>query len=459
MGVRVEKDTMGKVKIPSSAYYGIFTVRAKENFPISNLTIHPEMNKAIVQIKKASAQTNMDLKALDKKIGNAIVRACNDILKGKYEGEFILNVYQAGAGTPWHMNVNEVVSNVALKILGKRKGSYKIINPHDHVNMSQSSNDVMPSALRIASLLLIERLELEVNKLIISLKKKSKEFRNLAKVARTHYRDAVPITLGQEFGAWASDLEKRLKVVKGSLKNLRGLSLGGTAVGTGFNVPKGFDRNVIKHLKKNINIDLKVAKNKIEETQFMTDFLDLSSGLRSFSIDLGKICGDLILLSSGPTSGFNEIRLPKVEPGSSIMPGKFNPSIVEMLKMVCDQIIGNDEAIKEACKDGSLDLNVMVPIISYNLLQDLDILRNGINVFDNKCVKGIKANKDVLERYFEGNPILATALNKVIGYDRSAEIVKESLKKNKSVKEIVLEKKILNKKQMEKVFSKESFGL
>ena len=450
---RIEKDVMGKVKVPAGAYYGIFSVRAMKNFPISGIGIHPEMNKAIVEIKKSAAQVNMEYGILDKKKGNAIVRACNEILKGKYEDQFILDVYQAGAGTPWHMNVNEVVANVSLEILGKKKGRYDIIDPHDHVNMSQSSNDVMPSATRIACLVLADKLIFEVKRVVSSLDKKAREFRGLAKVGRTHYRDAVPITLGQEFEAWAFDIEKRAKVIKNSLLNLKNLSIGGTAVGTGFNAPKGFDSKVVRHLRKNTGLSLYVAKNKIEETQFMSDFLDLSAALRSLAVDLIKICNDIMFLSSGPMAGISELELPEVEPGSSIMPGKFNPSIVEMLKMVCEQIIGNDETIKQSAESGNLELNVMIPVISHNLLHGMDILTNGIREFNNKCIKGIKANKEVLQEYFEKTLAIGAILNKTIGYDKAAEVVREAIKKKKSIKEIVIEKGILSKKEAEKLFN------
>jgi len=381
---RTEKDVMGKVRVPSKMYYGIFTVRASENFNVSGIGIHYELNRAIVEIKKAAAKANMECGVLDRKLGNAIVKACNEVLRGKYEDQFVLDVYQAGAGTPWNMNVNEVVANVALEILGKKKGNYEVVDPHDHVNMSQSSNDVIISATRIASLILIERFLPELERLIGSLKRKSKEFRKLAKSGRTHYRDAVPITLGQEFGAWASDLEKRLKTIKNSKKNLTSIPIGGTAVGTGFNAPKGFDKKVVKNLNKNLkkslNFRLSVAKNKIEELQFMSDLLDLSAALRSLVVDLDKICNDIMFLSSGPRTGLGEIILPKVEPGSSIMPGKFNPSMAEMLRMVCDQVIGNDASIKEAAQRGNLELNVNAPVIAHGLLQDLDMESLMINV-------------------------------------------------------------------------------
>jgi len=450
-------------------------VRASENFNVSGIGIHYELNRAIVEIKKAAAKANMECGVLDRKIGNVIIKACNEVLRGKYEDQFVLDVYQAGAGTPWNMNVNEVIANIALEILGKKKGSYEVVDPHDHVNMSQSSNDVIISATRIASLILIEKFLPELERLIGSLKRKSREFRKLAKSGRTHYRDAVPITLGQEFGAWASDLEKRSRVIKDSKKNLTSVPLGGTAVGTGFNAPKGFDKKVVgylnKNLKKSLNarararvrgmvkVSVRVAKNKIEELQFMSDLLDLSAALRSLVVDLNKICGDIMFLSSGPRTGLGEIILPKIEPGSSIMPGKFNPSMAEMLRMVCDQVIGNDEAIKEAAKDGNLELNVNAPVIAHNLLQDLDMLRNGIREFNDKCISGIKADKERLKEYFEKTPSLGAVLNRVIGYDKAAEVVKEAVRSKKSVKKVVIEKGILSKKEADKIFKRENFGL
>ena len=461
MKFRIEKDILGKVKVPANAYYGIFTVRASRNFPISGMRINSEMNRALIQIKMAAAHANISSKALNKRIGNAIIKACQKILKdySKYENQFIIDIYQAGAGTPWHMNVNEVIANVSLEILRKRKGNYSVVDPHDHVNLSQSSNDVIPTGIKIASLFLTDKLIQEVRALIQTLKRKGKEFRNLAKAGRTHLRDAVPITLGMEFYAWASDLEKRLQNIEGAKRSLQELQIGGTAVGTGINASSKFSALIIKYLKKQTSLPLISARNKVQQTEFATDFLDLSAVLRSIATDLNKISNDIRLLSSGPMTGLNEIDLPQVEPGSSIMPSKFNPSMAEMLNMVCFQVIGNDATIQQAAQSGELDLNVMTPVIAHNLLQSLEILTNGIREFNNRCVKGIKANKEVLQSYFEKTPAVGTVLNQAIGYDKTAEVIKEAIKRNKSVKSIVIEKGLLNQKEANRLLSKKSFKL
>lgn len=452
---RIEKDILGSVKVPSGAYYGVFTARASENFKISGMKVNPLLNKSIIKIKMAAAYANFECGRLKKKEANAIIKACNLLLKNysDYEDNFPLDVFQAGAGTPAHMNINEVIANLALEILGKKKGQYEFLDPHNHVNFGQSSNDVIPTAIRIASLESSKALEKELGALIASLKDKEKKFSSLVKAGRTHLQDALPITLGQEFGAYRSDLEKRLDFFISSLRNLRSLHIGGTAVGTGANAHRNFSKLAVMNLKKITSLDLSIAKNKIEETQFMSDFLDVSSALRTLATDLNKISNDLKLLSSGPVSGLNEISLPLVEPGSSIMPSKFNPSIIEMMNMVCFQVIGNDHVVQNAVEAGQLELNVMTPLIAHNLLESINILANAVKTFNEKCVKGIKPNRKVLEEYFRKNFSVGTLLNPVIGYDKTAELIKEAIKKNKPVKEVAIEKGVLTKKEADKIFS------
>lgn len=451
---RIERDIMGVIRVPRDAYYGIQTERAKNNFNISGLKIHNELNDAIVQIKIAAARSNMEVGLLNKRIGFAIIRASKEILRGKYDDQFILDVYQAGAGTPWHMNVNEVIANVALESIKQKKGKYNIINPHDHVNMGQSSNDVIPTAIRIATINLTNDLIDEIKNLIRTMRKKGREFKNLSKAGRTHLQDAVHITLGEDFNAWASDLQTRLRDLDYSKQNLYDLGIGGTAVGTGFNTHPRFSKLVVKHLRKQTGLPLKSAQDKIEKTQFMGDFLGLSSELRNFAVDMAKICNDIRLLSSGPRTGLNEIKLPRVEPGSSIMPSKFNPSIAEMMNMICFQVIGNDETIQEAAQAGQLELNVFTPVIAYNLINSLTILKNGIKTFNNKCVSGINANRKVLQYYLEMSPSVGTALTPKIGYDETAKIIKEAIQKNKTIKQVVVEKGLLSKKQADNLFKK-----
>jgi aspartate ammonia-lyase len=454
MRYRTEKDLMGKVNVPSDAYYGIFTVRAEENFPVSGMRINRELNNAIVLIKLCAAFANVEEGNLDKKIGSAIVKSCRKILRGEHDDQFIVDVFQAGAGTPWHMNVNEVVANVASEMLGKDFG---YINAHDHVNRGQSTNDVMPSALRIACLKLSFKLVRSLEDFVASLRRKSFEFDKVIKVGRTHYMDAVPITLGKEFGAWASSLENRIATFKKSLEGLKNLSLGGSAIGTGVNVSKKFSRNVVRYLQKETEIDFTSARDKVEKTQFMTDFLDVSSALRSIAVDIGKVCKDIRLLSSGPTAGLNEIKLPKVEPGSSIMPGKFNPSMAEMLNMVCYQVIGSDFIVGECASSGELELNVMTPIMAHNLLSSLEILRKGVVLFDKICVRGVEANRNVMRAYFERDPIIATVLNNIIGYEKAGEVVKASLKSGRSIKQTSVELGYLTQREAERVFSEDNF--
>jgi len=449
---RTEKDVMGSVKVPKDAYYGIHVVRASKNFPISDQRIHPELNKAITQIKISAAKANMDLGFLQKRIGKAMIRACKEILRGKFDDQFIIDVYQAGAGTPWHMNVNEVITNRALELLGKKKGDYSKIHHHNHPNMGQSTNDVMPSSMRIAAIKLTDHLIPVLKELVKSLKQKSVEFKNLAKAGRTHLRDAAPVTLGQEFKTWADALFQDIRELQHARGNLLAINIGGTAVGTGINTHPNFGKMIVSDLRKQTGLDLKSAKNKMVASQFMNDFLELSAALQRIATTLTKVCNDLRLLSSGPHSGFNELSLPKVEPGSSIMPAKFNPSMAEMLHMVCYQIMGNDETIRRGSAAGQLELNVMTPVIAHNLYQSLELLRNGVREFDKRCVRGIKANTKVLKTYFEASPEIAVALNPKIGYENVAKIVKEAVRTGKTARQIILKKKILSKKELDKLF-------
>lgn len=448
MRYRKERDFLGVKKVPKDAYYGIFTQRAFENFQISNLKFHPELINALAIIKIAAANTNISLKLLDKRKGIAIIKAAKEIINGKFNKEFILDVYQAGAGTSTHMNVNEVIANRANKILKKNS-----VHPNDHVNMGQSSNDVFPTAIRLASLEMLNNLLLTLNFLEKSLRKKGNEFKNVLKSGRTHLQDAVPITLGQEFNAYATSIRKNTVRIKQSVEFVSYLGIGGNAVGTGLNTNPSFRKLVVSHIRNITKLGVKPASDTIETTQFMTDFADLSSRLKLLATDLDKIASDLRLMSSGPRTGFNEIILPVVQPGSSMMPGKVNPSILESLNMICYQVMGNDETISKAALAGQLDLNVMTPVIAYNLLHSIEILNNGINNFVKKCLLGIKANKKICKNYFEISTGVVTALVPYIGYAKSAEIVKESIKTDKTIKQLVLKKKLLTEKQLEKILN------
>jgi aspartate ammonia-lyase len=450
---RLEKDSLGEKNIPKETYYGIQTQRAIENFPISNLKTHKVFVESYLFIKKAAAIANWKCNVLDKKIADAIVFACDKILSGKYMNQFVVDVYQAGAGTSLNMNVNEVVANVALELVGEQLGNYSVINPNDHVNMSQSTNDTYPTAMRIAVLQSLEMFVPVLAKLQNVFQEKSDEFADIIKSGRTHLQDATPIRLGQEFSGYASVLKKHIETINDSKKYLLELGIGGTAVGTGINTPKNYRGIVIEELQKLTGMEFRKAENYFEAMQSMFPFVHLSNLLTNLSLDLIRIANDLRLLSSGPKTGLAEIKLPVVQPGSSIMPGKINPSIPEMVNMVCFQVIGNSTTILLAAQAGQLELNVMMPVINYNLLQSLEILMNAISVFAEKCVKGIEANPERCKNYVEKSMGIATVLNLKIGYSRTAALVKEALERNLPIKKIIVEKKIMSEEEFDRLLS------
>lgn len=452
MKKRIEKDSLGSKKIHYNAYYGIESIRSKENFPISGLKPNKELIKAIAVVKIACTTANYKTKKLDRKKGFAIIKAGKEVLKGRFKDEFIVDPFQAGAGTSFNMNANEVIANRTLELLRKRKGDYETINPHDHVNMSQSTNDVFPTCIRISSLISTQKLINSLKNLEKTLYKKTKQFSNTIKSGRTHLQDALPITLGQEFSGYRYCIKKRIKKISFECENLKELNIGGTAIGTGLNASKKYALNALKEIEKLTKIKFKKSENYFEITQSMSDFCSLSSNLKNLAIELIRIANDLRLLSSGPKTGLNEIILPAVQQGSSIMPGKINPSIPEMLNMVCFQVIGNDTTICLAAQAGQLELNVMMPVIAHNLLQSIEILTNAINVFTNKCVKGIKANKQKCLEYAKKSTAIVTVLTPKIGYDKAAELAKEALKKDKTIIEVAKEKKILSEKEIKRIF-------
>jgi len=458
METRLEKDSLGEKEIQDNLYYGIHTARSIENFQISGIKNNSEFIKAIALLKIACAKANIGLGLLDKKKGSAIISASLEILNGNLNSQFPLDIFHAGSGTSLNMNVNEVIANKALELMQKKKGT-KLIHPNDHVNMGQSTNDIIPSAIRISSLKLLKNLEKELKNLIDSLIKKSNEFKYIIKSGRTHLQDAVPITLGQEFHAYASALSKHLKRLIHCKEFLLYLGIGGNAVGTGLNTRPNFRKLVISHLCQSTKENFKVTLDGIESTQFLTDVLSLSSSLKLIAVDLNKIANDLRLLSSGPKTGFNEIILPAVEPGSSIMPGKTNPSILESLNMVCHKVIGNDTTITISCASGQLELNTHMPIIAHSIFESLAILTSSIKNFNHKCIIGILANKEKCSYYFENSMSIATALNPYLGYDKVAEIVKEAIKRNKTIKEMLIEKKIMKKMEIEKIFNPKSITI
>ncbi len=427
-------------------YYGPETRKALDNFPISGLKPHPVYVSSIVYIKKAAAKVNNHLEILDGKKAQAIIKTCDEILAGKFADQFVVDPYQAGAGTSHNMNINEVIANRASEI------SRLSIHPNDHVNMSQSTNDVIPCTIRITCLMLLPELNLQLRKLKDSFSKKSKRFSQIIKSGRTHLQDALPITLGQEFAAYAKALMSDEKRINQAAVNLLKIGIGGTAVGTGINTHPDYHQLMLKELKNLTKLNLETSGNLIESMQNTADFLHLSSMLRILAQTLIRIGNDLRLLASGPKTGLAEINLPEVQKGSSIMPGKVNPSIVEMLTMVCFQVIGFDQAILQASMAGQLELNVMLPLIAFNLIEQIRLLTSAIAVFDEKCVKGITANAKMCQYWFTQSSGIAAILNPHLGYDKTEEVVKISLKTNRSIREIAVQKGYLTSKQANKIF-------
>ncbi|MBI5057643.1 MAG: aspartate ammonia-lyase [Nitrospirae bacterium] len=439
---------MGELSLPDNVYYGAQTKRALDNFPISGLKLPRRFIRAQGIVKLASARANGALGLLDRKILSAIEKAALEVIDGVHDRHFVVDVYQAGAGTSQNMNANEVIANRAIEILKGRKGDYKLIHPNDHVNMAQSTNDTIPASIYISSFEAVsEGLLPELKKLKEALSTKSREFDKIVKAGRTHLQDAVPIRLGQEFGGYAEAVNQDIRRVSNAMGSLLYLPIGGNAVGTGINAAPKFKSFVIREIGKITGIKFKSCENPFEGIQNVNPALELSASLRGTAITLTKIANDIRLLSSGPRTGFAEIQLPPVQPGSSIMPGKINPVMAEMLNMICFQVIGNDTTIAYATQASQLELNVMMPVIAYNLLSAIDILTNGINLFTEKCLSGIKADAERCRALADSTLAMATALNPVIGYAAAAEVSKEAYRTGKSVKQITVEKKILKEKE------------
>jgi aspartate ammonia-lyase len=453
MGTRTEIDSLGEKNIPKNAYYGIQTLRATENFPVSGIKAPTVFIKAYVLVKKAAALANTQVGWLDPKMEKAIVQACDEILAGKFLNQFVVDVYQAGAGTSFNMNVNEVIANRTLEILGKAKGDYKTVSPNDHVNMAQSTNDTFPTALHVAVLMALQPLLLEIDDLADAFEEQSKKHANTLKSGRTHLQDAVPVTIGQEFGAYASALRNARDQLSDRQKHLCEVALGGTATGTGANTHPRFKRIAIAELRRMTGFPLKPAKNAFEALQSCRDVQAVSSALKELALELIRIANDLRLLSSGPTTGLSEVELPAVQPGSSIMPGKVNPVMAECLNMVAFQVIGNDLTISFAVQAGQLELNVMTPVIMHNVLFSIQLLTNYLPIFRRKCVKGITVDKKRCAMYLEKNPALATLLSPSIGYLEASKIAKQALEQGRSVKEVALEKGLLKPEELEKIFN------
>ena len=456
---RTEQDSMGTKEIPDHVYYGIQTVRAVENFPISGIKPLPTYVDACVLIKKATAIANGELDCIPQDLSRAIVTAVDEILDGKLRDQFVVDVYQAGAGTSHHMNVNEVLANRALEILGDSKGNYKKVSPNDHVNYGQSTNDVIPTAIRVGSLLALGRtLYPALEKAIAAMDKKAAEFQNIVKSGRTHMQDAVPVRLGDGFKAWSVILGDHLQRLKTAAADLHNLGLGGSATGTGLNTHPQYRHRVAELLGELIHQPLKPAPNLMAAMQSMSPFVSVSSSLRNLAQDLVKISHDLRLMDSGPQTGFKEIQLPAVQPGSSIMPGKYNPVMAEMTSMVCFQVMGYDTAIAFAAQAGQLELNVMMPLIAYDLIHSIEILGNTIDSLARRCLEGIIPRRDRCLAYAESSLALVTALNTHIGYLKAADVAKKSLETGKSIRAIVLEEDLMTEEQLATVLNLEKMS-
>ena len=449
---RTEKDSLGSRQIPEEAYYGIQTDRAIENFPISGLRAHPRFVDAFLYVKKAAALANRKSASLSKEAADAIIKACDEILVGNLRDQFPVDVFQMGAGTSFNMNVNEVIANRANEILGGKKGEYTPVHPNDHANMGQSTNDVFPTASRIALLLILkEHLHGPLETLEKELFSKGREFDGILKSARTHLQDAVPIRLGQEFAAYGEAVKKSRLSLLQSEKSLYELGIGGSAAGTGMNTAPGYREDIIQELKKLTGLELVAAKDMREAMQSQRPLAEVSASLRNLCLEITRIVNDLRLLSSGPTTGLGEINLPAAAPGSSIMPGKVNPSILEMVNMVAFQVIGADATVALAVQAGQLELNVMMPVMAFNLNFSATILGNALRVLSEKCVSGITANKERCQHYAQISMGLATALNPYIGYAKAAEVAKEALLTGKTIPQILREKNILSEEQIKKI--------
>jgi len=448
---RIERDPLGELPVPADALYGIQTERARQNFPISHLQPLAPFVDAVVWIKQAAALVHKQTGRLDPKLADAIVRAADEVLAGQHRHQFVVDPYQAGAGTSHHMNCNEVLANRANELLGGKRGEYKPVHPNDHVNMAQSTNDVIPTAIRLAALAQLPVLLDAMGRLARAFLTQGKAFDRILKSGRTHLQDATPIRLGQEFVAYGHTIERNADRIAQAADALRDLGIGGTAVGTGLNAEPVYPALMVKQLRTITGMELREGKDRVQLMQSMGDPMSFSGALRTYAIDLGKIASDLRLLASGPRTGLAEIVLPPVQPGSSIMPGKVNPSIAEMVNMVCYQALGNDVTIAAAAEAGQLELNVMMPVIAHNLLFTVQILTNASRVFAERCVEGIDADRAQCEYWLERSPALVTALAPKIGYAEAAKLAKEAVAKNVTVRQLVIEKGVLKGKDLDAV--------
>lgn len=451
MEFRVEKDSIGTKDVPENVYYGVQSLRAAENFHITGLNMHPEIINSLAYIKKAAAITNCEAGLLDKRRTQAIVQACDEILEGKFREDFIVDPIQGGAGTSLNMNANEVIANRAIEILGGKKGDYSVVNPNDHVNCGQSTNDVIPTAGKMTSLRLLKKLKKQLLRLHSSLEQKADEFDSVIKMGRTQLQDAVPIRLGQEFKAYSVAILRDLNRMDKAMDEMRTLNMGGTAVGTGLNADESYLRRIVPNLSEISGMDLVQAYDLIDATQNLDSFVAVSGAVKACAVTLSKIANDLRLMSSGPRAGFGEINLPAKQNGSSIMPGKVNPVIPEVVNQVAFNAIGNDMTITMAAEAGQLELNAFEPIIFYCLFQSIDTIAYAVNTFVDNCVIGITANETRCRYFVENSVGIITAICPYVGYQKAAEIAKEAIKTGESVRKLIIEKGLLTKEQMDEI--------
>jgi aspartate ammonia-lyase len=450
---RIEKDFLGEKEIPADVYYGIQTLRAVDNFPITGYKIHKEMIKALAIVKKAAALANMDIKSLYGEIGEVIVQSTDEIIEGKWHEYFIVDPIQGGAGTSMNMNANEVIANRALELLGNNKGEYGKVSPNSHVNMSQSTNDVFPTAIHISTLNMLEKLLDTMNDMLEIFKKKAQQFDHIIKLGRTHLQDAVPIRLGQEFEAYSRVLERDIKRIGQTRQHLYEVNMGATAVGTGLNADPRYIKNVVKHLADISGLPLVGTQHLVDATQNTDAYTEVSAVLKVCMLNMSKIANDLRLMASGPRGGLGEITLPSRQPGSSIMPGKVNPVIPELINQVAFQVIGNDQTICLASEAGQLELNVMEPVLVFNLLQSISIMNNAFRSFTDFCLIGIEANEDQMKEYVEKSVGIITAVNPHIGYEVASRIAREAILKGKSVRELCLKYNVMTEEELDLILN------
>ena len=453
---RDEHDSLGMVQVPAAAYYGAQTMRAVGNFPISGLRAHPELITATVQIKKAAARANAHLGRLDPSLAHAIVQAADEVLAGALRDQFVVDVYQAGAGTSHNMNTNEVLANRAAECLGEPRGLYRRIHPNDHVNMGQSTNDVFPTATRVALLMTVAPLTEQARALAEAFARQADHARDVVKTGRTHLQDAVPMTFGQEFDGYAACLQRGADSVVAAAEQLLELNLGATAVGTGLNAGDDYRRLAIDYLAQQTGLPVTPAINLFRVTQSMGDVLSASGAIRRLAVEVGKIANDLRLLSSGPRAGLAEVTLPAVQPGSSIMPGKVNPSIPEMVNQVCFQVMGCDTTVAMACEAGQLELNVMMPVIAWNALHATTILREALRALRIRCVEGLEVDAERARVLLDRSTATATALSPFIGYEATAAVAQEAVRSGRLIRDLVVERGLLDRDRLDQILSVEA---